>query len=196
MWLGYDKKDLICKLCQYQAKDIYDYDGQVWSEICTDPTVQKESDQSQFLSCQFCDNKFALLRELMMHKKRQHGEKLNICWNYANGKCEFWDEKCWFLHMDGSENKFECTACDKTFVIKDKFVNHKKKHHKESVQTCRNVVSGSCRYGSEKCWFDHGDTTKDESNEKVNIEVIEKLFLMMEKFTQQLMEMKETNNLK
>ena len=60
-------------------------------------------------------------------------------------------------------------------------------------------MSGSCKYGNEKCWFNHGDSKdsiEDENNKKTDIEVIEKLFLMMEKFTQQMVEMKEMNNLK
>ena len=70
--------------------------------------------------------------------------------------------------------------------------------HQESVQTCRNLISNICKYGSEKCWFNHGDridTTEDE-NKIVNVEVIEKIFQMMEKFTQQIVNMKEMNNLK
>ena len=60
---------LICKECKYKAEDIYDYDGHVWSEICTDPTVQKEKEENLSKSCVSWDDKFASLRELMHHKK-------------------------------------------------------------------------------------------------------------------------------
>ena len=40
------------------------------------------------------------------------------------------------------------------------------------------------------------DINEDENDKKMDVEVIEKLFRMMEKFTQQMLEMKETNNLK
>ena len=57
------------------------------------------------------------------------------------------------------------------------------------------------KYGSENCWFKHGDSANDDkndNNEKLNgnEEVIEKIFQMMEKFTKQIMEIKEVNNLK
>ena len=65
---------LICKECKYKAEDIYDYDGHVWSEICTDPTVQKEQECNDSLSCEFGEDKFARLRELMQHKKKPHAE--------------------------------------------------------------------------------------------------------------------------
>ena len=129
----------------------------------------------------------------------KHKENVNICWYYASGYCEFGSDKCWFLHMDGSETKFECNKCEKTFANKDTFSHHRKKNHKESVKTCKNVVSGACRYGNKKCWFNHDDlenSTKDENTKKIDVEVIEKLFHMMEKFTLQMVEMKEMNNLK
>ena len=192
---------LICKECKYKAEDIYDYDGHVWSEICTDPTVQKAHVDDNSLSCEFCDDKFARLRELMQHKKKQHAENVNLCWNYAGGKCEFGDTKCWFSHVNKSESIFECTSCDKTFPVKAKLLHHRKNTHLDSVQNCSNMISGFCKYGSENCWFKHGDfanNDKNDNNEKLNEneEVIEKIFQMMEKFTKQIVEIKEVNNLK
>ena len=86
-----------------------------------------------------------------------------------------------------------------TFANQDEFLHHRKRSHKESVQTCRNFVSDKCKYGSGKCWFNQGeskDLTEDENVKKIDEDVIEKLFKMMEKFTQQMMEMKVINNLK
>ena len=91
------------------------------------------------------------------------------------------------------------TLVKKTFENKDKFLHHRKKHHTESVQTCKNLVSGKCIYGNGKCWFNHGDpkdSIGDENDQKIDVQVIDKLFGMMEKFTQQMVEMKEMNNLK
>ena len=63
------------------------------------------------------------------------------------------------------------------------------------------MISGTCKYGTENCWFNHGErenTSKNEINEKLNgnEELIEKIFQMMEKISQQIVEMKELNNLK
>ena len=189
---------LICKECKYKAEDIYDYDGHVWSEICTDPTVQKKQEDDYSISCEFCDEKFARLRELMHHKKEQHAENVKPCWNFASGKCEFGDTKCWFLHVSKSESSFECTSCDKIFPVKAKLLHHRKNTHLESVQTCSNMMSGFCKYGADKCWFKHVNNDKNDKKEKEdgNEEVIEKIFEMMEKFTQQIVDIKQNNNLK
>ena len=169
---------LICKECKYKAEDIYDYDGHVWSEICTDPTVQKKQEDDYSISCEFCDEKFARLRELMHHKKKQHAENVKPCWNFASGKCEFGDTKCWFLHVSKSESSFECTSCDKIFPVKAKLLHHRKNTHLESVQTCSNMMSGFCKYGADKCWFKHVNNDKNDKKEKEddNEEVIEKIF--------------------
>ena len=67
---------------------------------------------------------------------------------------------------------------------------------------------GTCKF-SEKCWFNHseretlkGTETEDHANEnndteiKETKEVIQKLFKMMENFTDKLKQMKEINQLK
>ena len=123
---------LICKQCKYRAEDIYDYDGHFWSEICTDPTVQKQTEDADSLSCDFCDEKFRKLRKLMKQEKLHHAESIHPCWNHASGKCEYGDEECWFSHsieMEGMEQTFECNNCDETFDVKAKLLYHRKKHH-------------------------------------------------------------------
>ena len=98
--------------------------------------------------------------------------------------------------------RFECTSCDTTFAVQAKLLQHRKQKHIDSVQSCRNMVSGACKYGIEKCWFNHSEFTKNtsmnENDEKLNDneEVVEKIFKMMEKFTQPLVEIKKINNLK
>ena len=70
---------LICTECYYKAEDIHDYDGHVWSEIYTDPTVQKENGDNHSFSCEFCEDKFTSLRKLMKHKKKQYVEMMMVC---------------------------------------------------------------------------------------------------------------------
>jgi hypothetical protein len=91
-----------------------------------------------------------------------------------------------------------CTSCDKTFPVKATLLQHRKNNHLESVQTCSNMISGFCKYGSEKCWFKHDKNDNNDNNEKQNDneEVIEKIFQMMEKFIHQIVDIKEINNLK
>ena len=62
------------------------------------------------------------------------------------------------------------------------------------------MISETCKYGSKNCWFNHSEgetSTMNENDKKLNddTEVIEKIFQMMEKFTQQIVKMKEMNNL-
>ena len=109
---------LICKEGNYQAEDMYDYDGHVWTEICTDPTGQKQNEKDQNLSCDFCEENFNKLKELMKHKKAQHEENVQLCWNYASGTCDFSDEECWFGHEEKNESTFKCNSCDETFAAR------------------------------------------------------------------------------
>ena len=137
----------------------------------------------------------------MKHKKKEHKEKVDICWKYARGKCDFEEQNCWFLHQDQNGVDFECTNCDKTFAANTKLLQHRKKDHRDSVPSCKNEKSGTCKYGNANCWFNHDeneDISKKENNEKQNEnkEVIEKIFQMMEKYTQQIVNMKEMDDLK
>ena len=177
-----------CDKCGYEAESLYVLDAHTWE-------VHDDS-----IECNLCEDTFENKGDVMKHKKKEHTKKVDICWNYAGGKCEFEEEKCWFIHKDENRSKFECTSCDKTFAAQAKLLHHRKRHHVDSVPSCRNVISGACKYG-ENCWFNHGDSlnsSKNENNEKQNDneEVIEKIFKMMEKFTQQIVKMKEMNNLK
>ena len=130
-------------------------------EHCNDPPLQpdNENDQPLHLSCQFCDSTFVLLRELMVHKKRQHEERINICWNYASKNCDFGSENCWFLHTERSETIFECNSCEKAFENQDAFLHHGNKYHKESANH-----------------EDPKDSIGDEKDKKINVEVVESYF--------------------
>ena len=58
------------------------------------------------------------------------------------------------------------------------------------VKKCKNFLNDTCRYGDQQCWFRHDNDiqTNIENNEKP--EVTEKIFKMMEKFTQRILELK------
>ena len=131
----------------------------------------------------------------MKHKKDQHTEHVNICWNYVSSNCDFGDERCWFLHTNEMEEQYNCTLCGKIFSVQAKLLAHRRKYHTNSVNTCRNLSSGTCKYGELKCWFNHNED-KNEYKSSENEEVIERIFKLMEKLTQQMVDMKEKNNLK
>ena len=59
----------------------------------------------------------------------------------------------------------------KEIAVQTKLLHHRKRNHLDSVPNCRNMISGTCKYGTENCWFNHGErenTSKNEINEKLN----------------------------
>ena len=69
-----------------------------------------------------------------------------------------------------------------------------KKEHIESVPLCRDASYGTCHFGNMKCWFNHEDVENlNENGNNVNQEVVDKIFDMMENFTQRILEIE--NNL-
>ena len=51
----------VCNRCDYEEEDRYELDGHIWYE--------HEEDEDGDLSCNFCDEKFANIPDMMMHKK-------------------------------------------------------------------------------------------------------------------------------
>ena len=80
-------------------------------------------------------------------------------------------------------------------------MQHSKQHHLETVLTCRDAFSGTCQFGRVKCLFNHDETdssnakrnTENANNDNVNQEVLDKMFNMMENFTQWIMELENQN---
>ena len=92
----------------------------------------------------------------------------------------------------------QCKFCEKCFSNHSEYLNHRKKYHKNVVPVCRNDSSDSCVYTNETCWFNHAkknEDIKNNENEPMDKEVIEKLFNMMENFTVEIKQMKENNKL-
>ena len=96
------------------------------------------------------------------------------------------------------KKEFICRVCDKRFTNKNDFMQHRKKEHVQNVFFCKNALKGTCRFGAKKCWFNHSDNeityTSGNENENgenlqnMNQEMMEKLFEMMEKFTQRIIQ--------
>ena len=85
--------------------------------------------------------------------------------------------------------EIKCIWCDEVFKAHFEFLKHKKQHHRQYVQQCRNADNGTCRYGIELCWFEHESNERMSENERsinYNQEVFEKIFNMMEKITERV----------
>ena len=113
--------------------------------------------------CNFCDETFENIDSVMKHQKKTHTEKVKQCILFSEGKCEFGDALCWFLHEeDGSislheATQIKCKHCDKAFQTRSSFMNHRKEEHSENVTPCRNFLNQACVYGSSRCWFRHSE---------------------------------------
>ena len=144
---------------------------------------QPAQNQTTKLQCNFCDENFKTIGELMLHKKGQHRDKVSQCWKHSSGTCDFGEEFCWFIHGENNKGvsykrEFNCSECGKDFTTKYNLLVHKKIEHKRSVQKCRNI--GSCSYGP-NCGFQHDEFINNEEN--VTKEVMRKLFNMIENLT-------------
>ena len=109
-------------------------------------------------------------------------------------------DKCWFQHSEIVGEELQCKFCEKYFPNHSELLNHRKKYHPNVVPLCRNFSNGSCVYKSETCWFRHPqkeenindeNKNKDSESETIDIEVIEKLFKIMDNFTVEIRQMKE-----
>ena len=58
-----------------------------------------------------------------------------------------------------------------------------------TVPPCKNAIEGSCWYGSDKCWFKHTETETEPNIINKNQGITEKIFKMMETFTQRIMQL-------
>ena len=183
-----------CKLCDFEADDVYELDAHWFSTRCGD----------SLLHCHYCDRNYLTKGDLMKHRKRNHPEKVNSCLHFFGGGCDRGADTCWYSHKSTSASRaidlpeFKCNNCDKVFVNKFEYIHNRKVDHKESVPYCKKGMGGTCWFGPKNCWFQHEErkiTNENEINEKemnqaimnTNQEVIEKIFDMMEKFTQRIL---------
>ena len=178
-----------CSKCDFEGADGYELDGHIWSE--------HDGNDGESFSCQFCEENFSFLKDLMVHKKSFHNEKVSICWNFSNKTCGY-GEDCWFNHKESvtAQNVIECGICEKTFtsIILNK--KHMKSEHAEKVKKCSKYKEGWCSY-SDNCWFIHenfsienGENNEKDKNEN-NEDMVKRLFNIVEKFTKRVIKNEE-----
>ena len=51
----------------------------------------------QQYDCKYCDEKFSMFGELMMHKKTLH-LRTQVCHKYVNRTCHRGSKDCWYMH--------------------------------------------------------------------------------------------------
>ena len=176
-----------CSKCEYKAEDGYDLDGHFWSE---------HDDESLEFSCKFCDERFPTIKDLMMHKKSKHIENVSFCLNFESNSCMYGDDNCWYVHEPQEEpetfEEFKCNECDEEFNHRNDYLKHRKKNHIESVPICNKFKHGECTFGSEKCWFNHKNESKNIASEEKHEnfleknEIIQRMLKMMENLTKRI----------
>ena len=107
-------------------------------------------------TCSICKENFKSKSELMKHRKKEHLEKVKICWNFESSKCQFAEDMCWFRHCNSEmhQDQYNCKFCGEVFRSRNDLQTHLKTKHSKTVPYCNNVV---CWYGPEKCWFRHSE---------------------------------------
>ena len=122
----------------------------------------------------------------MQHKKSDHSEKIAQCWKYSAGNCELGDEHCWFNHCSKESQKFKCGRCENVFSSQSDFHCHQKEQHRQFIPKCKNFET--CIYGKATCWFKHENNKSRNEDENItnNESMIQKLIQMMEKITERM----------
>ena len=67
-------------------------------------------------------------------------------------------------------------------------MEHRKLKHSNKISACRKEIDGSCTFGDDKCWYSHKHSTNINKTGNINqdSELINRLFTMMEKFTERI----------
>ena len=173
---------LWCIECEYPAEDLYDLGEHMYE-------VHAEDNVEYTISCHYCGNFFKTKSDLMIHNKNTHVEKIQPCRNYLEGRCAFSDINCWFSHEVNSQSTqvYTCSICKKTFKIRSDLMQHRKQEHRETISQCRN--DGNCKFAN--CWYLHSEEhekLKESEKQNKNESMLEKLFTMMEKITERMVQ--------
>ena len=184
-----DTERLWCIECEYPAEDLYDLGEHMYE-------VHAEDNSEYTESCHYCGNCFKTRGDLMTHNKKTHSEKIQLCRNNLEGKCDFVESDCWFSHdvkAQKSSQLYTCNICKKTFKLRSDSMYHRKQEHKEIVPQCKNKES--CKFDNAKCWYLHNE--QNEKNVENHVEqeydnnqlLLEKIFDMVEKMTERILKL-------
>ena len=163
----------LCGDCDYVANCMHDFNDHTHS-----PEGFEDYDDTLF-TCNFCDESFKTLSEVMKHKKDIHTSSVQHCKQYLENDCSF-GENCWFLHCESFKNSdpsFKCNLCERKFRTQNVLREHMKIFHLENVSNCKN--ENECKFGPRKCWFIHQENI-DIAYKKARSEVQNNVIYDME----------------
>ena len=180
-----------CQYCVYLASCVEELNWHLENDH--DMEEQEESEVPSPNTCKICGKKNKNKGELMSHRKNRHPEKIRTCKFYLKGKCDFPESVCWFRHNSSDNStstplsltEYRCGFCDELFQIKSDFMKHRRKSHEEYVPECRDYSESCCIYGTDACWFKHGEESK-KNLENESPDMMARLFNMMEEFSERM----------
>ena len=79
-----------CNECEFPANDIWELGEHIYE-------FHTLKDHGDF-ACKFCYDKFGRKRDLMVHRKNYHEDKLGVCIAYRSGNCTYTRDECWWKH--------------------------------------------------------------------------------------------------
>ena len=80
-------------------------DNICWKKHVTKENNSNSSTTGKCVECHECSEKFKRFSEMMMHKKKEHPNKVKVCRDPLN--CDF--RNCWYLHTDKDDCDVEVT---------------------------------------------------------------------------------------
>ena len=144
----------LCGDCDFIADCMHDFNDHTHSP------EDFEDDEDTLFTCNFCDESFKTLSEVMKHKKSLHTSSVQHCKQYLENDC-FYGKSCWFLHSESlknSEPRHGCNFCEAKFRTQNTLREHMKLLHFQSVSKCKS--ENDCKFGPRKCWFIHQENVE------------------------------------
>ena len=141
----------LCSDCDYIAECIHDFNDHTHS------IEDVENQDEASFNCNFCNDAFETLSDIMEHKKLIHTSNVQHCKNFLENIC-LYGSSCWFLHSErlkNAEPDIKCNFCDHKVRTKSSLREHMKEMHMQMVSICRNETT--CKFGQSKCWFVHAN---------------------------------------
>ena len=140
----------LCSECDYVAECVHDFNDHTHSIDDDD-----HDEEIMYFSCNFCEDSFESLSDVMEHKKIIHTSNVQHCKHFLQSLCTY-GKSCWFLHSEtlkNSEPNIQCNFCEQKFRTKNFLREHMKEKHINMVSDCKN--KDRCKFGPKKCWFLH-----------------------------------------
>ena len=127
------------KDCTFYKQGSCKFPDSCWNRHVIDSVTKTTPKNTTTMECYVCKNSFETKREMMIHRKENHPDKVRQCNNPDN--CDF--SRCWYLHsnnqsksdkkvyVDEDLEKYKCDRCNIGFPRNWLVMKHMNDIHKE-----------------------------------------------------------------